>query len=83
MKLWAKVLIIIGIIGLILSLVYVIGTQQVEKNLMQEDLYWACEYANDLTGLVNDQAYYLFEDNSYENLEEMDCFELFDYTNYN
>ncbi len=46
-----------GFFGLLM-----LGNQQIEKDYMQEDLYWLCEYSNDLVDIVNDDTYYIYDE---------------------
>lgn len=60
-----------------------VGYQEIEKDYMQEDLYWLCEYSNDLIDYSNDYIYYIYEEYEWDDmlLERFSCFEDFDYTN--
>lgn len=68
-----------GILGVML-----LGSYEIEKDLMQEDLYWLCGYSNDLVDYSNGYVYYVYDEDEIDEmlLEEIDCFETFDYTNY-
>ena len=61
----------------------IIESNETEKDYMQKDLYWLCEYSNDLIDYSNDYVYYIYEEDEIDEmlLEEFDCFNMFDYTN--